>query len=947
MRKTQDNMIEMAAQCLRAASIDQASLLKALCDLSDCLQHHNKETDSQHSITREKISDGDQNNNDLPDDNDDENIEETNREIVSYLLQLNLVRTGDRLSMTQETIQNQIDECLDLCGLRISFLVAVEMIHTASSKRSATDDTLKLTSCLLASCRLVSRYLIHNKTNDEEEIRGHRLQLFLKEFFYNDDDKFSTRHIKTSSMSLFDLRMEKQVLHFVNNIVVLLPSQIANAFYSCKLKLPHWATRPNLFAQLVETSAFAATLSCKTSERLESHNNSVELCYFANLLEVLLRHGSSDNVCVGLYKFWKRVQSRRSCHSDELKRMKSTLQLGTTNLTSPRSCTSLLNAAIKKVISELEIYPTKITRSDAKELCSKECIPFLNDISTYILLNDSNRDMIINKLVFSPSTSGDPGEQKLITRCIVDLLAKCTMDKGTNDKSHNKEGINSDRTIILKHLIEVVNRWNETLFINETDSFQQRHVSSFILDAMDYMEKGADNTYQETVIQSLVVGITNRLDVSEISIRQDGMMIAEKLAPILGQELQFDELDSIRDEGFHLEKDGISTLDIQDKPMKPKSQRKKAKKSSVDIDPDEYLSDESCAINEGESISDSISNSSSDVTSCNDSEWGDENIIPLALSDNEEDLRPVPKPIYLQECLTLLQGTMDDHDAKYMQDVALTEIESIVRDLPPDLNELAALLTKELIFVENKYNLPSFSKHRWEGLCALAACAPTSVIPCLQNEVFADVSLEVRLEALEIMKYASWELCGQIELNKWRHDKDRLIDHSQSLVKLTENNTRRWRRGVQAIKSVENKFGEVAPLFFYPLLQGFVESKLNQRLWGGENGGRLLSSLLVTLSTFVDCSGMHPGTSILSSDLFEITWSFHKAQNPEVRRAVLFSIATCIPYLNSDALVKIIYNDRILHELLRIKDLDSNSECRQIASMILGTLSNITDVAII
>jgi len=44
----------------------------------------------------------------------------------------------------------------------------------------------------------------------------------------------------------------------------------------------------------------------------------------------------------------------------------------------------------------------------------------------------------------------------------------------------------------------------------------------------------------------LVIGVTNRLKVSEKSIRQDGMMVAEKLAPLLGQNLKFDELDGTR-----------------------------------------------------------------------------------------------------------------------------------------------------------------------------------------------------------------------------------------------------------------------------------------------------------------------------------------------------------------------------------------------------------------
>ena len=53
---------------------------------------------------------------------------------------------------------------------------------------------------------------------------------------------------------------------------------------------------------------------------------------------------------------------------------------------------------------------------------------------------------------------------------------------------------------------------------------------------------------QQNVLQELIQGVTNRLKVSEESVRIDGMQIGERIAPILGQSLKFDELDGLRDE---------------------------------------------------------------------------------------------------------------------------------------------------------------------------------------------------------------------------------------------------------------------------------------------------------------------------------------------------------------------------------------------------------------
>ncbi len=170
-------------------------------------------------------------------------------------------------------------------------------------------------------------------------------------------------------------------------------------------------------------------------------------------------------------------------------------------------------------------------------------------------------------------------------------------------------------------------------------------------------------------------------------------------------------------------------------------------------------------------------------------------------------------------------------------------------------------------------------------------------------------------------------------------------------MKLVADNlkTRRWGTKSRSRKPavVTNKFAELSPLFFYPLIQGFAESKHNKTLWGGENGGRLLSNLLITLSSFVENAANHPGASALAADLFEISWSFYQAQNPDVRLSVLVSLATCVPHLTPDYVMRIICIEHLPRHLQEIEQYDSSGDCRQIASLILGGLSSVTEVAIV
>ena len=160
--------------------------------------------------------------------------------------------------------------------------------------------------------------------------------------------------------------------------------------------------------------------------------------------------------------------------------------------------------------------------------------------------------------------------------------------------------------------------------------------------------------------------------------------------------------------------------------------------------------------------------------------------------------------------------------------------------------------------------------------------------------------------------------------------------HDKTITEMLKK-TRRWGRGRrhQSEIRVVNKFGPVAPFFFYPLVQGFLESKTRDELWNGDNGAALISCLLITLSSFVDNSGAHPGTGILAKDLFELCWSFHNAENSEVRIAVLVALATCFCHLPMEALVQMCYADEVPRFLENTKVEDSDERCRRLASQLI------------
>lgn len=790
---------------------------------------------------------------------------------------------------TTPTIQQRINQALDLCGLHICFRIAIDVIYSTNalskseslsgakennniSIKKGHSDVVRLISCT----KFIKRILLHCEYYqiNNSDLKSDRkpksrqqyhsiLQQFLHEHFTPQSKRCKNQDFVPQSQAHRSIQigvvlLERQLLDLINSILIVLPTQIANAYHGkipskTKILLPLWSTRSRFFMKLVESSLHTSLLSSSSvRSKLDGDNdsdaatgdsgcgsavidgnNDLEVMYSTKLIEVLLRHGHSDDVAKGVYTFWKYYYDKKRqtnttpttttstkntndkhCNIIIQKKIQSMLNTISTKLsssTSSRNYAIFVRSCMKLIISSIEIYPTTMTRNNVKSLCDEYCLPFLMDIcsSTGLLLfdNEDIREMIVNLLILSSSPSSTLSspfnsdnndenmniDQKIITRCVVELLLMRENIDNTCSAKNNEDDL-PRLDILLIELNKVIVIWNDTMFINQTDYFQQRHVTSFILDAMDYFKKDSSNAtdsgsrnsdvsaLQQSVIQEIVLGVTNRLNVSETSIRIDGMMVAEKVAPLLGQSLQFDELDGLRDEDLKVDGDCETELnnvndtsaavknpsngkhDTMQEETKQMKKKKKKAKTTIEIDPDEeYDSDGPSDPSDIESVS-----STSDSYISSDSEWGEENLEQFTLSDDEEDLRPVPKPRFLQECLDLLRSTDDDEAVRFKHETALEEISTLVRDCPPDLCDIAPFLADALVEIENKYNYEMFNKYRWDGLCALTVCSPFTTVPLLQRKLFEESPLNLRLDILNVLKSSSLELCGQLELQKQR-----------------------------------------------------------------------------------------------------------------------------------------------------------------------------------
>ena len=724
-----------------------------------------------------------------------------------------------------------IDTCLDLCGPRASLSAAVDCLGDVSiDGGKGTRASAESVATAAASMRAVRRALLALPgagANYHVDVSAETpaIARLAEEVAVFDNSRGERRSGRTSCLSerpmdrggdavttaaVMPLAEDPQLrlsMESLARLTVLLPIRIGSACHAVGLSLPTWSVRVRYCPRLVELSCFAA---CTTG----SGGASTE--FFRSLIRLMVHHGGSDHVAAGLKRCWDKIWEE---NDDERTRRRIFVSLVSDAISSvaPRDAAVLLRSVLWCSFSLLDedqchnLRP-KASKKIDEQIWDWDAMAFLWDSCLCVLQNsDTIQNAFVRLVVLSPSSSQSTLRQStVVTHIVVLMLASCAPGKygvevggceayggskyappGQNDDEEGREGVR-DSSVLMTHLLETVETWCEPVFIQRTDTVQQHHITEFVLNSLAYLNVTTGGESQQDIVSALISGVTNRLESSLTEVRMDGMRVGERMAIILGKKLHFEELDGSRDKEspeLGSKKNGADYHEVSSvknkkdlrSPQKARKKPKTPKDASVlmnGIDPDElYISDEDDSSTSAASNNlYNPNNSSSDDDSSSfesDSVWDNDDLVPHELSDDEEDLRPVPRPVYLRDCLSLLRAPENDSLAYDKHEAALKAIANIVRSSPPDLSDLAAALTRELIFMENKFNLEGFPELRWEGLCALCICAPVIVAQCLTKELFGSVSLGVRLDTLGIMENAAEELCGAAELRREREERQK------------------------------------------------------------------------------------------------------------------------------------------------------------------------------
>jgi hypothetical protein len=316
--------------------------------------------------------------------------------------------------------------------------------------------------------------------------------------------------------------------------------------------------------------------------------------------------------------------------------------------------------------------------------------------------------------------------------------------------------------LLYQQLCTVALTWSQMTFVYHSDVALQQQVTVFLVEGISILihhrtentDRSNDNhtrnatpvdittssyiLHYTTLSTHLIDGVTHRLSSNQMSIRKDGMYIGQQLASLLGQpNLQFEELDESATEAHEVPRKSSDTPDLS-------TRKDRNSESKYGNSTDQRSSDEN-----------------------GDSDWDEDDDAPFEpydIEDDRQDLRTVPQPLYLSECLEYLHTPDSEDNVCYRHEAVLHGLSRLVRTRPADLGDYGPELARCVLRLENKFNMDNFAELVAGSLCALVAEDPLAVGIHLIAELFEDGTLRDRLTILHALDDAAFELSGYQQL---------------------------------------------------------------------------------------------------------------------------------------------------------------------------------------
>ncbi|XP_062507902.1 telomere length regulation protein TEL2 homolog [Corticium candelabrum] len=443
-------------------------------------------------------------------------------------------------------------------------------------------------------------------------------------------------------------------------------------------------------------------------------------------------------------------------------------------------------------------------------------------------------------------------------------------------------GSDTRRQLMIETLMKVIDVWGDASALNHSSYEQHFYITQAVHILTRCLTKDNVEEHGQALLLKLIHGVHSHLKCSVEKVRRLGLVAGECLTKLLdssGKKLEFEyEVDddvmllkllcgSFEDMKKYLAStDEVSSVEKdQEKQMKP------GVELPVDMKP---------------------ANGDSDDDS-------DDGLQPYALPDESHDFQR-KGPVYLRDVVTGLL-CQDDRDRT---EASLLVAEKVIRSQPDNLDEVAVELVKILLHMQDTYSLDGFFLLRHNAMVAATVLCPRQVVPYLTKQFYErNFNLRQRLDMLEVLSSAATELSipnkssnqeqahNVVPLIRELHKESSVSRNWQEIIReRVEAKTRRFVKGPSTSlpQPVPNRFGPVAGLFFFPLMEKYDSCCATIDMMGEDH--LMLGRLISTLAVIMHASANTPAARQMAIALMEFVFAIRYHSERYVRQALLYAI---------------------------------------------------------
>ncbi|KAF2905101.1 hypothetical protein ILUMI_01085 [Ignelater luminosus] len=341
----------------------------------------------------------------------------------------------------------------------------------------------------------------------------------------------------------------------------------------------------------------------------------------------------------------------------------------------------------------------------------------------------------------------------------------------------------------------------------------------------------------------------------------------------------------------------------------------------------------------------------------------DDDLEPYDTSNDDKVTSKSP-PAYLRD---LRDGLLETKDTEIFT-LSLENCEKlIVSQLPDDDASMGLEILEILISLT-----PTFYVENFDSLVFQSCVAITSIYPAVYAEYLCKqfhmdrgtYSISHRLFMLDVLQESAKILSNikPVQQSKPKPDnksekqlkaKKSNIEIAEEIIrKRLENKTRYFVRHKHFVYEKVNKFADVAPSFFYPLLHGFGKSHFMILSPKFDSDNMLLIHYLNTLSIFM-CSAQNCtiAPKMAKELLLNVVWTQRHHREVKVRMAILNMIACIVINVPKTVLLSE-FIDELIEIRLWLADLlsanvqrgEPNLDCRTLAQHVLCLVESVLKV---